>query len=263
MSDNQPQYFDVKTLMGTPWTRSVNLMCHLLQGITYKHLYGDPVVRGSGGSHLFDELLANAKSIHDGLQYDADGKKHTVREELVSVFSDIVTLVDTYNRVPGARNLVLGELYYPAATPEPVLDALKLAIVLRFEAISDRDTKMRHFCAPFVDIQMGRAHFATQQNMDNFLRDLGAREMVEFFTKHPRAHSERVAVRDATAAGILRANVITGIEANVHDGNGKWCCNGTCANSGDPLTWCVSVTINNNTTCALGSDYDPNCATNP
>lgn len=259
MADNQPQYFDVKTLLGSPWTRSVNLMCHLLQRIPYRHLYGDPIEPGTYGTHLFHELLSNAKSIPDQLQYDADGNPYDVRLSLSDAFNDIIAIVDVYNSGKPTEKIKLGEFFWKPRVPSSTsgYDAVKNAIVDRLDRIPDRQSRMRHFCAPFVDVQKYPTitKAPTLPDMENFLRDLGPREMVEFFTKHAKDGAEKAAVKAATLAGILRRQPNAGSTGVlVHDGNGRCCTSGKCGPSPYPDFWCLEVVIDGTTYCALGSD---------
>lgn len=263
MERNSVLHFDLTTLTKeSEWTRSVNLMCHILNGVDYQTLYGDKILKQSGGGrHLFDRLLRNATNLPKKLLVDADGIDYPeIESVLTGAFGDIKTMIEAYPDY----EIELGEFFFTPRVEQPEpgsIDEVKNYMIDRLDYIHDStDGKMRHFCTPFVEIQKGRASYSTQDEMQAFLDVLGNKSLTQFHTLPRTTYAQAVAVKRANDAGILRIKPLPdAVQAKVHEGNGKHCCNGNCVPSEDPLTWCVQVVHQGISYCALGSDYDPNC----
>lgn len=277
------EYFDVRRRQrfeGGQWRaipreQSINLMCFLLRGISYQELYGDPVVRVNG-KHVFDRLIKNAKGLPMELQVDADGNAHDMTAEFTTpkktgIFDKAKLAIDKYNRQhnsDGAKSLILGELFTCARKDPPTtpLEQLKNDVVDALDKINDKGRELRHFCAPFVGIQLGRAPLVKEEKFEDFMNYF-ADKNIEYFYTNGGTTAEKKAAARARKAGILsevksydKVNRKGGPSIMVRgDGNGKHCVNGTCCNSDSDDTWCETVIVNGNATCALGSDHGTQC----
>lgn len=254
-------YFNVNDLYSSPWSRSVNLMCQLTKGIKYKELYEDSV--GSKNRNLFTTIRKNLQDWPAEFEVDADGNSYQVYDRLLLAIVTAEIATSLHFRRSSAPKVTLGSMFYTPRNENPTpnsAEELTNKIVDALDSVfntSPRD-RMRHFCVPFVEIQKGRAGGCDETDMIEFLDTFKTRELKDFFTTHG-TKAERKKVKKATDAGILRANKPS-IPTIKTLGNGKWCCDGTCVTAPRQDYWCVPVTINGTTACALGSDISPNCS---
>lgn len=276
MTHKKLQYFDVRRKHRVdkngdpevyPQELSINLMCFLLRDITYTELYGTPIEPTSTSrKNVFDKLILNAKGLPEDLKVDAAGDAVT---NFINIFTtsngsgafDICQdAISDYTHA-----LTLGDLFWQprdtSTNPLPPLAVARNRIVDALDHVTSRP-EMRHFCAPFVGIQLGFAPLLTEFHVRDFLHYFGTKN-IEYFYTTAGTREERNAARRARDAGILNQKrslsvAATGkdFEANVlHEGNGMICSGNGCIPSGDPSTWCVEVIVNGTRQCALGSDH--------
>ncbi len=273
MPKNPRFYFDVTPGSSTEWSRSVNLMCFLLQGISYNRLYDSRINRTLTEGNVFDQLQLNAEALPDPLNVDINGNKYPVRDVLSAAFREIAGKIEEYNQTPDKRPIKLRQLLTVKRVHNPPSEYQKVRnfIVDRLEEVRTADGRMDHFCTPFVGLQLGRAQWPDDASgkCADFLEILGFKNMVDFYTTHG-TQAERMAVKRAREAGFLsekrpprnpgtpvrKDGTITAFGAG---GNYKWCCNGKCKPAPRQDYWCLEVTTNGTTACALGSDIDPDC----
>lgn len=263
MERNSVLHFDISLQTEeSTWTRSVNLMCHLLHGIDYQTLYGDLISKKDRSKkHLFDNLLKNATNLPRKLLIDAEGTDYPEIEKILTdAFSEIKKKIDDS---PDCE-IRLGDFFFTKRVDEPKpgsIDELKNAIIDRLDDIHvSTGGRMYHFCTPFVEVQKGRAKYSRAEDMKGFLGELNDKTLTQLFT-HPRTtYKQAVAVKNANDAGILRVKPFEKVEPLfVREGNGLHCYNGNCVHSGDLYTWCVPVVHQGISYCALGSDYCQDC----
>src|SRR5690606_5651668 len=115
-------------------TRSINLMCYLLRGITYNQLYRDPILRDTTGmpeyKHLFDKLIENASALPGDLQVDADGNEYDVSDAFThaqnGAFIKCKAIIDGYDDNANPA-VILGELFWVPRNYRPRPSPLEAA----------------------------------------------------------------------------------------------------------------------------------------
>lgn len=264
-----PSYFDVKKL--PPYTsdciatRSINLMCAILRGITYKELYDTPFHDRSGNSPL-DRIIFHINNLHPDLQVGATGNSRIVIPILAGTGGAFARIRLVLNE-PGTPEIKLGDLFHQKRLHPTLHTGLKLKnfIVDTLESVhTSTNDPMYHFCVPFLKIQLDSTRpRPTEPEYRRFITKLGHKTLQDFY-ESPYNDEERNAAIAARQLGIFKEKRPQGSKpggptTKTKDGNQRHCVNGACCGSNDPEDWCNSVIINGNEACALGSDYGTQC----
>jgi len=292
-----PNYFDIKCLEpgiihDSIGARSVNLMCAILNDITYNELYtsvfheerrpGDPET-------ILDRIINNIDNLHEDLQVGATTDDKIVIERLAGRNGVFVQIRDilVYADYPKVR---LGDLFHKNI--HSGIDTKNEIIMQMIVSILDgvhrpdesNEDQMYHFCVPFLTIQKNRIPThdphskkpkkskPDQDAFKEFLKVLGdhtLRHMYDGTLHSNHTYSDqRQAAKRALDRCILkehgrlhkpgpRAGVTTSDGNNRHceansSGTGSHC--ETCAPE-HPDDWCNQYTSGGTTYCSLGSDY--------
>lgn len=261
-----PDYFDVKTL--PPYTqdciatRSINLMCAILRGITYRELYTHDFHDDSGNSVL-DRMLYNINNLHPDLQVGATTNSRIVIPILAGP-NGAFTRIHALLSLPGMPRIKLGKLYHEKRV-HPTTDmekTLRNFIVDTLDGVhTATNDQMFHFCVPFISIQMGtRPTRPSETEFNRFISVLGKKTLQEFYNaSYTMAEKERAII--ARKQGILREKRPDSSRpprtvVKVTNGNGYVCINNqSCCLTEDENNWCNTVIVSGGTMCALGSDH--------
>lgn len=183
---------------GTLTNRSINLMCYLLKDVNFNLLYSLPL------ESAVDAMIANAEVLPSYLAVDAAGNSFpTLSAELLDHLRAFKTILD--GRQAHENDVRAGNFFH---TPFPTtsLPPWRLYVELN-DAFDDlrRDTRLDHFCIPFIAMQKDPQKLITADNVDDFLSALGGKTLHNLFTESKCDYSlaQRTAIRDAKHWGIL------------------------------------------------------------
>lgn len=189
----------------TPITRSVNLMCAILDGVTYSKLYEEPFWRpgpqGTTGDPdcALEKMHHNATNLHADLRVDPAGNSYNIHKFIPKLLEDIRTELSK-SAVPPVylRDLFLRHVDTTTYPDDPYLDKINKLVEKLF---LDHSDKLNHFCTPFVLIQSTNP--VDPWAWANFIKDFGALTLKDLFSKKTKANLS-AAVADAIRAGILK-----------------------------------------------------------
>ncbi len=239
-----------KEMRTTPLTRGINLMVYLLDGVTYSELYSKPLSDGTVTSGL-GKLMANADALdqHPDLQTDPQGNSYDVKAQLVGP-SGVLTQIESMLKAAGyPADAHLDTLFLEkAAAGSPLAEIVSL--LSKF--FIDAGGRMNHFCTPFLYMQEHDSYI-TPGEWSNFIGACGDRTLGELYQADK--WSIRKAVQQAKKNKILIDNSKSVGTYAPQGGNGKWCSNNSCVDSGDPETWCNL--IEDGSECSPMSDHAP------
>lgn len=286
-------YFDVRTKTTSPQpipdsiaTRSINLMCAILDGITYGELY-DTTFHDDSDNSILDRLIVNANNLHRDLQIDASGNVYNITAVLAGnagVFVQIRTILEAtgYPKFD-LKELFTTKIYGGITTRKKLVFQIIVGLLeeVHTPPPGSNEDRMYHFCVPFLTIQKERVPSGSvppksspnENDIDYFIDNLGDLEMKDFYQEFveqpnkPTRTKRREVSKHALAHCIFKEYgrphkplIVAGADGNnMHceeDGNGGHHCV-TCG--GNPAThpehWCNDYVQGNVNYCTLGSDY--------
>lgn len=246
----------------TPIVRSVNLMCALLDGVTYGTLYEEPFWSPSTDSGepgdpncALERIYKNANNLHDDLKSDPNGGYFAVDIHVKDLMTKIRGRLNTYGAPPAhLKGLFLRNLKAQSHPPEPDDFYLSKIHDHVYDLFTDRSigNRLNHFCTPFMKHQTHGNSPVDAGPWGRFIgafRDATLRQLFEERTKADYGKE----VKEAKKHGILidRSKTIpfvtiseSGTEARYElmtpsGGNSKRCdgSGSACATS-IPSHWC-------------------------
>lgn len=233
----------------TPLTRGINLMCYLTDGVTYVELYQKPLSDGSPTSAL-GKIIANAQALdqHPELQTDPDGNRYDVKAELVGP-KGVLTQIEAILQAAGYPDVHLGDLFLAKAK-----EGTPLAEIVRLfqEFFVNAGGRMNHFCTPFMYMQE-KDTYVTAEDWEDFTQGLGNTTLGQLYLSSDdtlRKHAQR-----ARESKILVDNSKSVGNYTPGGGNGRWCIENQCVESGNPQTWCNMV--EDGSECSAMSTHGP------
>lgn len=201
-------YYDVrdgmcdKTL--TPIVRGINLMCALLDGLTYNNIYNEPFWRPSAGpgpgdpSCALERIYANANRLDDELKTNPCGGPYDVDRYVKELLDDIRDILRNATAPPIRLNgLYLRNVSTTGHVENAHLLRIHDAINTMYRNTGDN---MKHFCTPFMLMQTTNP--VDPQDWDLFIRDCGDKTLTSLFKTETKANLG-TAIQAAKAAGIL------------------------------------------------------------
>ncbi len=271
MSYTKP--FDVETTMPSGnysdqvkrTIKSINLMCFLLENVTYNQLYSDPF------GYAIGEMVKQARLLNDPannalLNVGAySGIHYPIRDLMVTALEDIQGYVDS------APQTKLGNLFTAIYSAGSVRAERKILVRLNelYQAsMKDGNCELTHFCCPFRFFQQRGKRLEPPQHLEDFLNVLGDKRMVDLYTekKTDYVKEKRIqAIRDARNRKILIDHSSRFVVEDSLDeeeektvelfgsdpvANGLTCDNGTCKDLNHPNDWCNSTS---NGSCSAAS----------
>lgn len=258
---------------------SANLMCTLLESITYRRLYEERLT-----ADLINDLIERAKVIGDDLNIEANGrikvKKPTpannrgqkpdkqIKDAFYrsqpgqdrGAFPELRRAINDHDDI----EIKIGELFKrqlwsqnpPEGEPEAYTDVVNILDDVRSHDRQDYS----HFCVPFVDLQkagLTEAQWAdVAQKYDRFIAEYGDRDITHFFTSVAMDANEKARIAEYKEYGILSPSRRYLSKSNVTSGNGMRCnAQGVCEESNNPDDFCTMVDDGNGgLRCSLYSD---------
>ncbi len=251
-------YYDVRSGMDdktlTPIVRSVNLMCALLDGITYEDLYEKPFWKPVSArlptigdpACALERMFMNAATLHIDLNTTPGGTAYPVGTLIATMLSSIRTDL-MQNGVP--RVHLNGLFLRKVATGGHVEDPHLKKVHDHVKALLNTSgTKLRHFCTPFMHKQATSTVGTTE--WQNFIYACRTKTLKDLYATERKAVLG-VAVKKACNAGILidhgKPLIFTktsksGKKSQVRimtpsGGNSRKCTGTTCGPS-VPTDWC-------------------------
>lgn len=251
-------YYDVRSGMDdktlTPIVRSVNLMCALLDGITYEDLYEKPFWKPLSArlpsigdpNCALERMFVNAATLHIDLNTTPGGAFYPVGTLIATLLADARNDL-IQNGAPQIRlnGLFLRKVNAGTHPHDPHLKSIHDRVKNLHQ---DHGTKLRHFCTPFLHKQATSPVGTTE--WQNFIYACRTKTLKDLYATEKKAVLG-VAVKKACKAGILidHGNPLiftktskSGKKSRVRimtpsGGNSRRCTGTTCGPS-DPTDWC-------------------------
>ncbi|MCF6284687.1 MAG: hypothetical protein L3K26_05825 [Candidatus Hydrogenedentes bacterium] len=222
--------------------KSVNLMCFLLDDVTYNELYRDDF------RVAIPKILAQAEKLgknkHSSLNRGAYDDDFPIKDLLVGAFTDI------RDNIAANPPVTLGNLFYldPTTKEDYILSRLDTLYSKSYQYGSN-DCELDHLCCPFRYFQQNPADRDDGTNLRDFLGAWGDKKMIQLYIErkkdYPSAKIDQI--RNARTNGILhdrsakfsldpKSTVKPSFVTNPF-ANGLICDGGVCA-TGAPSDWC-------------------------
>jgi len=206
-------YFDVKQIARRKiydgiGPRSINLMCAMLEGITYNQLYGEPFHHRPGSGvppSTLDRMIDNINNLHLELQRGAATEDRIVVDKLAGESGAFVNIRNKFVE-QGYPELRLRTLFYQDPTHGTTqADEVARYMIEQFEAVHTPDSsgedQMYHFCVPFLTVRKGRIPLAgttprpkrapQTADLDEFLQHFGVLTMRHLYDVYTRDYCTR------------------------------------------------------------------------
>lgn len=196
----------IKSTTPTQVTRSTNLMCALLNNITYNDLYESPFWRpGAAGEPgdpncALERMRSNAANLPDELNTDPDGSSYDVRARITTLLDAIREILNPQGTPPvHLRGLFIRNVSLGASAEDPFLLRIHdLIAALR----TNTGDNLHHFCTPFMEMQKSNNYPVMQTDWNEFIAVCGRYTLVQLFANVTRA-SVGSSIHKAKRLGIM------------------------------------------------------------
>lgn len=255
-------YYDIRSGMNdkkiTPIVRSVNLMCALLDNITYETLYEQPFWKPIMPSRptvgdpncALERLFKNAATLHFDLNTTPSGTPYPIGALIAATLAEIREYLIENGAPPIRLNgLFIRKVAKGTHPHDPHLKNFHDRVKLLHQA---HGAKLRHFCTPFLHKQATSP--VNNTDWQTFISACRTKTLTDLYATEKKAVLG-VAVKKACNAGILidHGNPLTftktsksGKKSRVRiktpsGGNSRKCTGTTCGPS-VPTDWCNTTT---------------------
>ena len=207
-------------------------MCYLTDGVTYQELYQNRFADGTSTSGL-GKIIANAEALdqHPELQTDPEGNAYDVKAELVGA-TGVLTQINSVLEEAGYPDVHLGDLFLDKAPEGSPLAQIASLLQAFFVNAGGR---MNHFCTPFMYMQE-TGEYVTAEDWSDFTTGLAEKTLGQIYQVSDAALRKYV-LRARENKIFVDYSKRVGTHAP-WPGNGKWCDDNQCVDSGNPATWC-------------------------